>query len=247
MELLENSTSSYVENEPVYLLADKIVACSACILSVFGALLVIFSFTYDTETKFNFKELCYKICCGYTIQEKGSHNNWVTKYKLKSYNHILVNLSVADIIVALSHIWGLTLNLEDRFKQHSHNSSTNSSTDEAIPNGYDPSCVTQGAFTVLSTLASFFWTDILAVFLAFNIVFKTCTNNKLLKLKDDVFSADGHSKVVVLSHDRALNCCESPLFLYIIFPFIGWGVPMVMLLVFAIMNMLGYVQDYDEG
>ena len=242
------NNSIYPGIEPAYLLAEKIVAGTACIISVFGALLVIFSFTYDFETRFSFKELCYKICCGHVVQEKLKNGEWVTKYQLKSYNFILINLSIADIIVALSHFWGLLSNLEHKFAHQ--NEST-------IARGRDVSCTTQATFTVLSTLSSFFWTDILAVFLALQIMFfKKCTSNSLSCLKGNLTEDENgmqkvklndSSRLIMPSDKKAAYCCESPLFLYVIFPFIGWGIPMIMLLVFATKNMLGYVQDYDAG
>ncbi len=200
--LSDDDNSTYPGMEPAYLLAEKIVAGAACIFSVFGALLVIFSFTYDSESRFSIKELYYKICCGYTVQEKDQEKDqeneyWVTKYEMKSYNFILINLSIADIIVALSHFWGLLLNLEHKFSPN-----VTQVNESAIANGQDVSCTTQGAFTALSTQSSFFWTDILAVYLAFNIVFKKCTNNKLAKLDEDyVEREDGSSRVVVVGRE----------------------------------------------
>ena len=273
--LFEADSSIYPSIDPAYLLAEKIVAGSACILSVLGALLVIFSFTYNVERKFSCKDLYYKICCGFSVQEqeiasspgsgdeaeqpgdeaeqpgdeaeqpgdeaKREDQKWVTKYKLKSYNFILINLSIADIIVALSHFWGLLSNLEHKF---AHNKSAEYNI-SIIPNGQDVSCTTQGAFTALSTLSSFFWTDILAFFLASNIACKTCTNSKLSRQNEDIERDNGNTKIVVV--DKTTNCCDTPLFLYIIFPLLGWGLPMIMVLVFATKSILGYVEDYDGG
>lgn len=247
MFLLLDSSSNDTSS---YLLAEKIVAGSACILSVIGALLVIFSFMYNFETKFSFREMYYKICCGFRVEEKLKNQEWATKYVLKSYNFILINLSIADALMALSHFWGLLSNLENKF---AHNEFTDhgsadrnimsSISNSASIYGQDVSCTTQAAITAMSTIASFFWTDILVVFLAFNIVFKRCTNRRLSNLSEDI--VDGNSKIVVV--DAETSCCDTPLFLYIIFPFIGWGIPMIMLLVFATQDMLGYSEYFDEG
>ena len=249
--LVDDVNDTYPGIEPVYLLAEKIVAGTASILSVLGALLVIFSFAYNSKTEFSFKELYYKICCGYEVKEKVAreqenledgevkeNDTWVTKYKLKAYNFILINLSVADIIVALSHFWGLLSNLEHKFSPSAASLKPN---DSLIVNGNDVSCTTQGAFTALSTMASFFWTDILAVYLVFNMVCKGCTNNHLSKLEENI--NNGNRMIIV----EERNCCNTPFFLYVIFPFFGWGIPMIMLVVFAIKGMLGYAEDYDGG
>ena len=224
----------YLGIDPNYLLVEKAIAGSACVLSIVGAFFVIFSFLYDTETGFEWKELYYKICCGYKIRDGdiGAGN----KYRLKSFNVILINLSVADIIVASSHLWGLCSHLETTFSSKNHS---------IIAAGQNVSCVTQAAFTILSTLSSFFWTDILAVFLAFNIVFAGCSNNFVTGLNSHF--AHIQDRVIVPEKAQAPHCCESPLFLYIIFPIIGWGVPMLMVVVVAVEDLLGYTEDFDQG
>ena len=227
--------------EPAYLLAERIVVSIICILSIIGATLVIFSFLCNTKTGCNLKELYYKICCGYQIRERDSNNVLVTKYRVKSFNFILINLSVADIIVAASHFWGLQMKLESEFapnytEYREHNLS-------AISTGYNISCITQAAFTAFSTVASFFWTDILAIFLAFNLIFEKCSNNCLARLKKDT----APEEIAVAEEGNAPNCCESPFFMYILFPLIGWAVPMVMVVAFATYKELGYTEDYDGG
>lgn len=230
---------SYPGIEHKYLFAENAIAGSCCVLSILGAVLVIFSFLYDAETSFKWREVYYKICCGYKIEESGK-TGLRAKYRMKSYNFILINLSVADIIVALSHLWGLCSNLQVTF---SPNSTAKNDSDPGMAAGYNTSCITQAAFTILSTVSSFFWTDILAIFLAFNIVFAGCSNNFITGLNE----AHVQERIVILEKAKAPHCCESPFFLYILFPFIGWGLPMLMVFAFAISKMLGYTEDFDQG
>lgn len=77
MSLLSPS-SLYLGIEHKYLIVDKAIAGSACVISIFGALLVTFSFLYDmSETSIKWKELYYKICCGYKIKERKSKGKLV--------------------------------------------------------------------------------------------------------------------------------------------------------------------------
>ena len=66
---------------------------------------------------------------------------------------IIVNLSIADIIVASSHLWGLAMGYNVLMHQK-HDNVLNSST----------LCDVQGALSVYSTIASFLWTIILSFF-----------------------------------------------------------------------------------
>ena len=76
---------------------------------------------------------------------------------------VLLNLSVADIIVAGSHLTGLFLNYE-RYVRADQQALEASSR--------DPRCVSQAAFTVFGTIASFLWTMAIAVYMFCVIVFK---------------------------------------------------------------------------
>ena len=241
----DNASWSYPGVEQPYLLAQKIVSTCACILSIFGAFIVIFSFLYESETGLKWKEV-YKLCCGYrvteTVEKADEDGNiieevTVTKYKVKSYHIILINQSIADLVVASSHLWGL---YSDTFSLHSKNES-------AISSGYNITCTIQAAFTAISTMSSFFWTDILAVFLAFNIVFSHCTNNHWTGEVDAKRELQIINGVEIPAKHNAPNCCETPFFLYFLFPVIGWGLPIAMTVVLAAQNRLGYTEDYNTG
>jgi hypothetical protein len=230
-----------------YFLADKVVSICACALSVIGASLVIFSFLCESETGLKWKEV-WKLFCGYkfkeTITTYDGREKLVTKYKVKSYHYILINLSLADIATATSRIWGLFSDWEQVFSNKT----------ESVAMESNISCTTQAAFIVTFSLSSFFWTDILAIFLAFNIVFKHCSNNHVTGQNapdhnahayqiDDVVG-DG---IKIPQNDKAPNCCETPIFLYIIFPVIGWAVPLVMTMAFSIHGLLGYTEHFNLG
>lgn len=59
-------------------------------------------------------------------------------------------LSVADLMVAVSHLWGATQNLEKFLEVYYPNGTEVSST--------DIQCTTQAVLSVFGTLASFLWT-----------------------------------------------------------------------------------------
>lgn len=71
---------------------------------------------------------------------------------------ILVNLSIADILLAGSHLWGVLAGYQQYFNrnENAHNSGPNGSTDTM--------CDVQGAMAVYGTISSFLWTIILSFF-----------------------------------------------------------------------------------
>ena len=70
---------------------------------------------------------------------------------------LLVNLSIADLIVAVSHLAGILSNY-DRFRKDPCNTRVSSSSGDVW-------CSTQGGITMFSSLASFLWTLAVAVYL----------------------------------------------------------------------------------
>ena len=72
---------------------------------------------------------------------------------------LLVNLSVADIIVSLSHLVGLLAKYEYHFPTDplAENSNYSSFT--------SPLCSAQGAFTAVGTVASFLWSMLIVVYM----------------------------------------------------------------------------------
>ena len=71
---------------------------------------------------------------------------------------IIVNLSIADILLAASHLWGVLAGYQQFFNKNdnAHNSGPNGSTDTM--------CDVQGALAVYGTISSFLWTIILSFF-----------------------------------------------------------------------------------
>ncbi|XP_064393999.1 G-protein coupled receptor 157-like [Halichondria panicea] len=77
---------------------------------------------------------------------------------------LLVSLSIADIIVAISHFVGLFANFK-RFIYQYNNETWNTSTT-------DPLCITQAAFSMFGTLASFLLSLAIGVYLVGILVWK---------------------------------------------------------------------------
>ena len=65
--------------------------------------------------------------------------------------HMIVMLSVADLLVAISHLWGIKQNIEKFLPVYYSRNVTNVATT-------DTQCTTQAAIAVFGTIASFFWT-----------------------------------------------------------------------------------------
>ena len=78
----------------------------------------------------------------------------------------LVNLCVADIIVAASHFVGLTALKVEYYNPTSYDNISNTSTVQ------EELCRVQGGFTMFGTLASFLWTLALGFYLLMIIVLK---------------------------------------------------------------------------
>ena len=86
---------------------------------------------------------------------------------------LLVNLSVADIIISVSHFVGLLANYESMFPINGN------VTDVALPHT-NPLCSTQGAFTAFGTVASFLWSMLIAVYMLVLTQSKTARPRKII-------------------------------------------------------------------
>ena len=80
---------------------------------------------------------------------------------------MLVNLSVADIMIAASHFVGLVARVE-RFIPYYSNDTQNNTT---VPTADTP-CSTQAAFTMYGSISSFLWTMALGIYMLMVIVLK---------------------------------------------------------------------------
>ena len=77
---------------------------------------------------------------------------------------LLISISIADIIVSLSHLVGLFANFE-RFIYQFNNETWNTSTS-------DPLCISQAAFSMFGTIASFLLSLAIGVYLVGLVVWK---------------------------------------------------------------------------
>ena len=98
---------------------------------------------------------------------------------------LLLNLSIADMLIAGSHFVGAMINFE-RFLPHYDNT-----TGELIGNlddvydrinesAFDAQCISQGAVTMFSTIASFLWTMSIAVYML--VMITTNIKQKAIKV-----------------------------------------------------------------
>lgn len=85
---------------------------------------------------------------------------------------LLVNLSIADILVAGSHFVGAMGNYE-RFIPYYNNGS-----DRIYASAHDPLCISQGAVTMFSSIALFLWTMCIAMYI---LALTLSVSKKILK------------------------------------------------------------------
>lgn len=138
--------SDYVSASPQYMLALKVVTGVFSGLSLFGALIVILFHVCCSGLWPNKSEIC---TC------KIMHAcDMLQCYVLKDFiivvRHIVVMLSIADLLVSISHIWGATQPLEKFLEAYNPNGSNFSSS--------DIQCTAQAVLAVVGTLSSFLWT-----------------------------------------------------------------------------------------
>ena len=69
----------------------------------------------------------------------------------------MLMLSVADALVAISHIWGISQSVE-KFLEVYHSNGTE------VPST-DIQCTAQAALAIFGTVAAFLWTLILAIYI----------------------------------------------------------------------------------
>lgn len=84
---------------------------------------------------------------------------------------LLVNLSIADILVAGSHFVGAMQNYERFIPYYNNNSSIDTSRNDTL-------CVSQAAVTMFSSISSFLWTMSIAIYM---LTLTVSGNKKVLK------------------------------------------------------------------
>jgi hypothetical protein len=145
MDLTPRPDCDYISARPQYILALKAITGVFSGLSLLGALTVIL----------------FHVCCSKLWPNKSKDNNYhnfadiindeVDLFlQLIVVRHIVVMLSIADLLVAISHIWGATQTLEKFMEAYHPNGSEFSNT--------DIQCTAQAVLSIMGTLASFLWT-----------------------------------------------------------------------------------------
>ena len=158
---MENLASSphYSSDRPDIILALKICIGVTSALSIIGGFLIVLTF-------------CLRLC--FTSDQQagsdaaqpgaGRRSHYKAAEMMSPARVILVNLSIADILLAGSHLWGVVGNYQKHYhvNQNANNSGPNGSTDLL--------CDIQGGLAVYSTIASFLWTIILSFFVVGTLV-----------------------------------------------------------------------------
>ena len=141
--------TNYPANRSGVVLPIKITVGVTSCLSIVGALLIVLTF-------------CLRVCSK-PRQRRAGHPNEQTEAvrtpMLSPGRFILVNLSIADIFVAASHLWGVAAGYETLFGR--------SDSELGTTNTW---CDMQGAMAVYATIASFLWTIILSFFVVGTLV-----------------------------------------------------------------------------
>ncbi|CAI8004152.1 hypothetical protein GBAR_LOCUS3842 [Geodia barretti] len=125
------------------------VGVTSC-LSIVGGFLIVLTF-------------CWRVCSkkrGDSPYHPGNQGRHSFKERMLSPGRIiLVNLSLADILVGGTHLWGVVGGYERYYAMRNQNALNNG------PNGStDTACSIQGALAVYGTISSFLWTITLSFF-----------------------------------------------------------------------------------
>lgn len=146
-----NSTYPPIRHE-VELPLKICVGVTSC-LSIIGSFLIILTFCFGVFARHP---------SSISSINRTSRSSW--KRLLSPGRLIIVNLSIADILLATSHLWGVADNYERYFhrNQRAHDNGPDGST--------DAECDAQGALAVYGTLASFLWTITLSFFVVGTLI-----------------------------------------------------------------------------
>ena len=125
------------------------VGVTSC-LSIVGGFLIVLTF-------------CWRVCSkkrGDSPYHPGNQGRHSFRERMLSPGRIiLVNLSLADILVGGTHLWGVVGGYERYYGMRNQNALNNG------PNGStDTACNIQGALAVYGTISSFLWTITLSFF-----------------------------------------------------------------------------------
>ena len=132
INISDNCTAIHVATH-AFILTQQITVCLTCVLSIFGAGLIIFTYVAFKDLRTGAREL-------------------------------LVQLSIADICVALSHMVGVLVNLP-KHAHPCHNPVVEDGSTDVV-------CEVQAGVTMFGVVSSFLWTLAVAVYLLVIIVFE---------------------------------------------------------------------------
>ena len=130
---------------------------------------------------------------------------------------ILVCISAADILVAISHIWGVSNNYVTL--QHTSISYTRANANVSAAESTE--CGAQAVLAIFGAISSFLWSDVLA-FVA--VIMLKSSKSKLLKPRQFV------------TH-RA----------FVVYNLICWGIPLIVVCVLGGTNAIGFEEGVDVG
>ena len=157
--LLPNSTvqpfpnvTLYPAAYPGFILALRICVGTTCVLSIFGGLGIVIAYSCFLRPKPHDEVKHAQATLDQLREVLAVKSAQATQDQLRQ---ILVFLSIADILVAWGHLWGVSTSLKRFLDVYSHYNTS-------AP-GSDQQCSVQAVISIYGTVASFMWTVILAM------------------------------------------------------------------------------------
>ena len=242
-----NATDLYPGISPPYTYALKVTAAITSFASIVGGILVIIRSMPCARKKSNSKLrsiTCHEVaqcCCSYETMDEENNQEGIDKegnsYRPNFKDIFIIYISVCDIMVAFSHIWGIFQNLEGKFIDiykpiHIITNSTN------FHSGKDQQCTVQGAITVFFTIASFLWTLAMMISLVSIEIKPNYTNTVCLKK---------FNKNVKVDADKDPHYCDTIFFMIFFWPMISFGLPALLVFSLTAAYHLGYAEGISTG
>lgn len=136
---------------PGFILALRICEGTTSVLSIFGGLGIVIAYA------------CF-------LRPRPDDQLESPKAARDQLRQILVFLSIADILVAWGHLWGVSTDLERFLDVYSHYNTSAPTSDQQ--------CSVQAAISIYGTVASFMWTVILTM-----LIFVLIKHRQIKKVK----------------------------------------------------------------
>lgn len=210
-------------------------------LSVVGAVYVIFSYTNKNLWKLLCScKNCLRICCNDDdcaddSEAKSTVDEIKEGFQVKGFQYFMIRISIADIIVALAHLWGLLQNLEGKFLPQYQ------VTNNTVYVGTDAQCTLQGALNIFATISSFLWTVALSTFLFWSTTHIGASNKRVV----DVLTNRNPRRDE--DDEEEPNCCDTFFWRTFFWPIFCWGIPFILVFGLAVANAIGFAEDLDTG